>query len=277
LQSIIEAENLSYSYDDGIKALKNISFQIPRGSKTMVLGPNGAGKTTLMLHLNALIFPKEGKLAIDNFPVNEENKNWIRENVGLVMQDPDDQVFCPTVYEDILFGLNNFKKVSPHRFEETINKVLNDLDIYHLKDKTPHKLSYGQKKKVAIAGIMAVDPPIIVFDEPLAALDPGGKDNLISILDKLHQSGKTLIIVSHDIDFAAEWSEKLLILKDGKLLAEGGRSLLHNKSLLQKANLNLPIVSQIIEEIPEFNREPLPLSIKEAQIRISDYLNKKEF
>ncbi|MCC3145494.1 ATP-binding cassette domain-containing protein [Halanaerobium sp. Z-7514] len=275
MQPIIEVKNLTYSYDDGTKALKEISFQINKGSKTVVLGPNGAGKTTLMFHLNALIFPQEGELKIANQYINEKNKAWIRENVGLIMQDPDDQVFCPTVYEDIAFGLTNFNRVPQDEVDKAIEKVLKKLNIFNLRDKAPYKLSYGQKKKVAIAGVLAVDPEIMVFDEPLAALDPAGKDNLISILNKLHEAGKTLIIVSHDIDFAAQWAENLLILKDGKLLAQGKRELLQNKSLLTRANLSLSTASQIVCDFPELNSSPLPLNTKEAQARIHEYINKK--
>ncbi|MFW6269762.1 MAG: ATP-binding cassette domain-containing protein [Bacillota bacterium] len=274
MEPIIEVDNLAYKYKNGTKALQEISFEVQRNSRLAILGPNGAGKTTLLFHLNALYLAQKGAVKIKGKKIIPENKDWVRSKVGLVMQDPDDQVFSTTVYEDIEFGLLNFGWEENDKIKKRIEWALTALNIFDLKDKSPHNLSYGQKKRVAIAGVLAVEPEIIIFDEPLSYLDPQGKNDLRDTLFRLHQKGITLLVVTHNIDFAAHWADRILILKEGQVLAEGDSNLLGQKELMAEANLSLPTITELFNELEIKEKNLQPKTIKEAALILNDLLGK---
>ena len=272
MERIIEVKNLSYTYDDGTEALEDVSFSVQPNSRVAVMGPNGAGKSTLLFHLNALYLAQEGEIRVKSRRVCEENKEWVRQNVGLVMQDPDDQVFSASVFEDVAFGLVNFGWQDRAEIEHRVKWALESLNIYDLKDRPPHHLSYGQKKRAALAGVLAVDPGIIIFDEPLAHLDPGGQSNLKDILRDLQAEGKTLITVTHDVDFACSWADRIILLKNGSLVGEGGREILADSSLLARVNFSPPAVIRLLENMESVNlpeAAELPLTPEET----ADYLD----
>ncbi len=272
MERIIEVKNLSYTYDDGTEALEDVSFSVQPNSRVAVMGPNGAGKSTLLFHLNALYLAQEGEIRVKSRRVCEENKEWVRQNVGLVMQDPDDQVFSASVFEDVAFGLVNFGWQDRAEIEHRVKWALESLNIYDLKDRPPHHLSYGQKKRAALAGVLAVDPGIIIFDEPLAHLDPGGQSNLKDILRDLQAEGKTLITVTHDVDFACSWADRIILLKNGSLVGEGGREILADSSLLARVNFSPPAVIRLLENMENVNlpeAAELPLTPEET----ADYLD----
>lgn len=272
MERIIEVNNLSYTYDDGTEALEDVSFSVQPNSRVAVMGPNGAGKSTLLFHLNALYLAQEGEIRVKSRRVCEENKEWVRQNVGLVMQDPDDQVFSASVFEDVAFGLVNFGWQDRAEIEHRVKWALESLNIYDLKDRPPHHLSYGQKKRAALAGVLAVDPGIIIFDEPLAHLDPGGQSNLKDILRDLQAEGKTLITVTHDVDFACSWADRIILLKNGSLVGEGGREILADSSLLARVNFSPPAVIRLLENMESVNlpeAAELPLTPEET----ADYLD----
>ena len=272
MERIIEVNNLSYTYDDGTEALEDVSFSVQPNSRVAVMGPNGAGKSTLLFHLNALYLAQKGEIRVKSRRVCEENKEWVRQNVGLVMQDPDDQVFSASVFEDVAFGLVNFGWQDRAEIEHRVKWALESLNIYDLKDRPPHHLSYGQKKRAALAGVLAVDPGIIIFDEPLAHLDPGGQSNLKDILRDLQAEGKTLITVTHDVDFACSWADRIILLKNGSLVGEGGREILADSSLLARVNFSPPAVIRLLENMESVNlpeAAELPLTPEET----ADYLD----
>ncbi|MDN5347865.1 MAG: cobalt/nickel transport system ATP-binding protein [Clostridia bacterium] len=241
---IIKVCNLSYRYADGTQALRGLSFSILSGEKVALMGPNGAGKSTLLLHLNGLYLAQEGEVWVLGRRVSRSNAEEVRKLVGMVFQDPDDQVLAPTVEEDVAFGPRNMG-LEPEEVKRRVDKALEDVGLLDLRRKAPHNLSYGQKKRVAIAGVLAMQPEILVLDEPMAFLDPLGQEGLLAILDRYHRAGKTLVIATHDVDFAAAWADRILILSQGSLLASGPAQILCDAGLVQRAGLRLPLVAQL--------------------------------
>ncbi len=267
----IEISDLKYTYADGTMALKGISLDVTKGARVVLLGPNGAGKSTLLLHLNGINLPQQGSVRIFGRKVDKETENEVRREVGLVFQDPDDQVFSTSVWDDVAFGPLNMG-LSRHEIEHRVADALNTVGMWDLREKAPHHLSFGQKKRVAIAGVLAMDPEIIVLDEPTAYLDPGGQQVLMEILEDFHNRGKTLVVATHDMDMAAEWADSVVIIKDGTTLAQGGTELLGDISLIREANLKLPTVSQVFSHFSRFKDRSLPKTVAEAVSILEEYI-----
>lgn len=261
MEFAVSIKGLSYKYGDGTNALVNINLQIKKGSKTAILGPNGAGKSTLLLHLNGIYKPTYGEILILGEKITLHNIKKIRKTVGLVFQDPDDQVFSPTVYEDVAFGPMNMG-LKDEALDLAVRNALDAVSMTELKDKSPMNLSYGQKKRAAIAGILSMEPDIIVLDEPVAYLDPSGKDSLFEVLDLLNSRGKTIIAATHDVDLAAEWADNIIVMSQGRIIANGGKEILTDEDIITKANLRLPVVSNIFKKLGI--KGDLPASIDEA-------------
>ncbi len=243
----IDIKNLKYTYPDGTLAIDDMSMNIKGAKKVAILGSNGSGKSTLLQHLNGLILPQVGNISINGRIIKKENLEEIRKTVGYVFDNPDDQLFSTTVYEDIAFGPRNLlydeKKVS-----KTLDRVMDLVNIRELKDKQPHNLSLGQKRKVAIAGVLAMEPEIMILDEPFSGLDPISLDQFLEIFNRLHELGHTLIVTTHDVDIAYAWADEFILLNEGKLIAHGDITLLENREIISKANLNLPTIYEIFEE-----------------------------
>lgn len=263
MANIIEVEDLHFRYRDGTEALRGLSLSIRKGSRVAVLGPNGAGKSTLLLHLNGIYLPARGKVRVLGREITAKTEKWVKSKVGLVFQDPDDQVFSSSVWEDVSFGPLNMN-LSPEEVRTRVEQALRAVQMEEHKNKAPYHLSYGQKKRVAIAGVLAMEPEIIVLDEPMGYLDPRGKDNLLAILNELHRREITIVIATHDVDLAAEWADRVIIIKNGRTLAEGDTSLLTDEELVRAADLRFPVVVEIFRRLPELNLDPLPKTIAEA-------------
>jgi cobalt/nickel transport system ATP-binding protein len=259
----IDVKNVTYSYPDTTIAIEDISLQIPVGAKIALLGPNGAGKSTFLHHLNGLKLPQQGSISIMGIPLNKKSAKTIRQKVGLVFQDPDDQVISGTVWEDVQFGPRNLG-MSEEEIEAVCNVALGSVGMLEFKQKAPYQLSYGQKKRVAIAGILAMTPDIVILDEPMSYLDPQGQDEVAALLQGLNFMGKTILLSTHDVDFAVSWADTIIIMKDGKLLAYGGPDLLVNEDCVRKANLHLPRIARLFRMIPDLNLEKLPKNEQEA-------------
>jgi cobalt/nickel transport system ATP-binding protein len=263
----IEVAGVSYRFPDSTEALRDVAFNIPAGAKAALLGPNGAGKSTLMQHLNGLILPQQGSIRIHGLAVDRTNRAAIRRKVGLVFQNPDDQVFSATVWEDVCFGPVNMG-LPRAEVERKCDIALGSVGMRELKDKAPYHLSYGQKKRVAIAGVLAMDPDVIVLDEPMAYLDPQGKDELAVLLQTLHLLGKTVLVTTHDVDFAAEWADRVLLMKEGRIIASGSADLLIDEPLIKEARLHLPRVSRPFHLAGGLGFAQLPRNEKEAARRL---------
>lgn len=237
--ALIEVENLGFRYPDGTVALSSVSFRIERHERVALLGPNGAGKSTLLFHLNGLFIPRQGRVKVLGVEVTEKTERLVRQKVGIVFQDPDDQVFSSSVWEDVCFGPFNMGLGRDEVFARA-KKALSMVGLAGLEHKSPRRLSYGQKKRAAIAGVLAMSPEVLIFDEPTASLDPKGRMIMLETLRRLHEEGKSVLVATHDVDLAADWADRVLILKEGSVYADGGNDLLWDDRLMEGADLCAP-------------------------------------
>ena len=237
MSKYLKINNLSYAYPDGHKALKGIDFSINKGESIAILGPNGAGKTTLILHLNGILGELKGEIEVDGLEYSSENIGKIRKTVGVVFQDPDDQLFMPTVIEDVMFGPKNFG-YSNEESETNAVEALKMVGMENFQDRAPHHLSFGQKRKVAIATVLASKPKLLVLDEPASNLDPASRRDLIDILIKLDIS---IILVTHDLPMALEICARSLVLNEGVIKEDSlTKDILQNSQLMKENRLELP-------------------------------------
>jgi cobalt/nickel transport system ATP-binding protein len=235
---IVEMKNLDFAYPDGTIALQGISFRITHGESVALIGANGAGKSTLLLHLNGFLAPTQGNIRIGDVPVTKSTLFSIRRIVGMVFQNPDDQLFMPRVYDDIAFGPLNLG-LPIEEVEERVLNALSQVGLSHVKDKPPYRLSEGQKRSIAIATVLSMSPDILVMDEPSSNLDPKSRRNLINLLKTFTH---TKIIATHDLDMVLDLCERTIILHQGKIAADGPTmELLKNESLLDQCHLEKPI------------------------------------
>ncbi len=238
---VVELKDVYFQYPDGIEALKGISFKIFHGESVGIAGANGAGKTTLLLNLSAHLIPTKGEISIGEIPLSKRTRQDIRKKVGFVFQRPDDQLFMPTVYEDVAFGPINLG-LTEEKVEQRVRDALAMVGCLQLSTRPPHRLSEGQKRSVTIATVMAMYPDILVMDEPASSLDPKSRRQLINLLKGFKH---TKIIASHDLDLILDVCERCIIIKDGKVIADGpSEEVLSNESLLEENNLELPISKQ---------------------------------
>lgn len=236
-EPIISIKGLSYRYPDGTPALDAVSLHIHRGERVALLGPNGAGKTTLVLHMNGIHMPQTGTVAVSGIDLNPDTVMEARRRVGVVFQDPDDQLFMTTVRNDVAFGPRNLG-LEGAELEAIVDKALAAVGVADLAERPPNHLSFGQKRRVAIAGVLAMEPDIIVLDEPTANLDPASRSELTEILDSLNV---TQLIVTHDLLYANEVCDRGVILNRGKVVADGDLTrILRDDALLAAHRLGLP-------------------------------------
>lgn len=249
----LSIKNLSYVYPDGTRALNNVNMDIEKGQKVAIMGPNGAGKSTLFSHFNGLTEPTSGYLELEGKRMQYDKKSLleIRQKVGIVFQDPNDQLFAPTVKEDVAFGPMNLG-LSIDEVEKRVEESLKMVGMGGFENKTPHHLSGGQQKRVAIAGIVAMRPEIMILDEPTAGLDPQGVDEVLNILNGLNEEGMTIVISSHDIEMVNSFAQKIFVLNEGEIIDDGDiHKIFSNKELLKKAHLKAPITTEILYALKE--------------------------
>ena len=264
----LSTKNLSYTYPDGTHALKNINMEIYKGQKVAIMGPNGAGKSTLFSHFNGLTEPTSGHVEVDGKAIKYDRDTLleVRQKVGIVFQDPNDQLFAPTVKEDVAFGPMNLG-LDYEEVERRVDEALTMVGMEQYMDKTPHHLSGGQQKRVAIAGIIAMRPEIMILDEPTAGLDPEGVEKVLDILNNLNKEGMSIVISSHDIEMVNEFAEKIFVLNNGEILESGDKhEIFSNKELLKKAHLKAQITTEILYTLKEkgYNVDTTKISIDEV-------------
>jgi len=260
----IETVGVSYKYsNESAHVLKNISIRIQTGSKVALMGPNGAGKSTLISLLNGLEKPSAGKIRVFGVDIAPDNRAFMKQRIGVVFQDPDDQIFSTTVEEDVAFGPKNLG-LSHEEVEERVSMALSSVGMRELGQRSPFELSYGQKRRVAIAGVLAMRPDIVILDEPMAFLDPKGRDELQSLLEAMHLMGITLIVATHDVDFAAEWADTIVILKNGEIMAQGEPDLLFNDEIVHQASLHLPRLSRPFRLLKGVGEDLKPKTVRQA-------------
>jgi cobalt/nickel transport system ATP-binding protein len=239
---LVETRGLGYQYVPGAWALRNINLRIHAGDRLAVLGANGAGKSTLLLALAGVLHPTEGQLIWKGEPVRTRtSRSCLREKIGLLLQDPEDQHFAPTVEQDVAFGLVQ-RGMPNHAAFDRAHSVLDLLRISHLAGRQVHQLSMGEQKRVALAGLLAVRPDLLLLDEPTAGLDCHGSRALLDSLCRLHADGVAILLATHDSNLAAQWARRVAIMDGGAIVAEGEtQEILSDRALMEKARISTPL------------------------------------
>jgi cobalt/nickel transport system ATP-binding protein len=229
-EKVIEIQHLSYSYPDGRSVLKNIDLEISRQESVAILGPNGAGKSTLLYHLNGTLIG-EGRVEILGLPAEKKNLKEIRRRVGVVFQNPEDQLFCPTVFDDVAFGPLNLG-LAPEEVKRRVGKALEGVGLTGFEERSAHHLSEGEKKRVALATVLAMDTEILALDEPTDNLDPAGSRSLVERINLIHQ---TKVIVTHHLSLVLELCERVVLLEEGRKIEDlPTRTLVKDRGLLER-------------------------------------------
>ncbi|NSW82382.1 MAG: energy-coupling factor ABC transporter ATP-binding protein [Syntrophothermus sp.] len=248
---VFEVQDLSYCYPGQDNGLKNVNCRIPEGKRTVILGQNGAGKSTLLWTLTGVLRPHQGRVLFEQKPLDysKPGLTYLRSRVGLVMQNPDTQVFCPTVYQDVAYGPTN-SGLPKHEIEDRVKWALQAVGASHLVERPVPFLSFGEKQKVALAGVLAMRPSVILLDEPASGLDAAGVESLFSELDRLRSQSVTLVMTTHDIDLAWSWADHFIIMDRGTTVWEGDFSeLSQDPHLLFEFGLKPPVVSVVYERL----------------------------
>lgn len=244
---IVEVKDLRYAYPDGTEALAGVSFRITHGESVALVGANGAGKSTLLMHLNGCLTPKAGEVRVGEIPITPKTLPNIRRTVGMVFQDPDDQLFMPTVYDDVAFGPLNLG-LPPQEVDARVHEALATVGGEDLAKRPPHKLSGGEKRIVAIATVLAMSPSILVLDEPSSNLDPRSRRALIKLLATFEH---TKIIASHDLDMVLELCGRTMVMHRGAIQADGPtRDIFADDGLLEENHLERPLSMQFSPPLP---------------------------
>lgn len=280
--TIIEIKHVSYEYSDeetAVKAVDDLSLDIIRGSFTVILGHNGSGKSTLAKMLNGLNKPTSGDILVDGINTrNEERDIEIKRRVGMVFQNPDNQLVASIVEEDVAFGPENLG-LPPAEIRQRVDNALKSVGMYEFRKSTPHRLSGGQKQRIAIAGIIAMEPECLVLDEPTAMLDPKGRAEIVSTLERLNrEKGITVILITHYME-EAENADRVIVMNDGKILADAApKEVFRNVEQLKAVGLDVPQSTELLYELHKagFPVETNIISIKEAAEEIASALHSEE-
>ncbi len=264
---LLQAENLSYSYEEGVQVLKGIDLTVRKGEKIAFLGSNGAGKSTCFLNLNGVLEPDSGRIFYNGKEMKKKDFNELRKRVGIVFQDADHQIIASTVFAEVSFGPMNLR-LPKEEVARRVEQALFEMNLTGMKDRPPHYLSGGEKKRVSIADILAMESEVVIFDEPTASLDPVNVEILKAILDKMAVMGKTLLISTHDVDFAYEWADRAIVFAHGRIIADGPISeIFRREEVLKEANLREPVLLEVWSSLVKHNildeRENCPKSARE--------------
>ena len=272
----IVVQNLSFRYPDKTLALQNVSFTIKSGECVGLIGPNGAGKSTLFQVLMGFLEPTQGTIEILHQDLNKKTKKQIRKKVGLVFQDPNDQLFSPTLWEDIAFGPFNLG-YDRDEINRRVEKTLENLGLAALRNKAPHYLSFGEKKKAALATILSMDPEIIFLDEPFSNLDPESYTDILQIVQAYRKKGLTIILATHDVDVLPDLVDRCILLDQGELIAERtARDMLTDYDLLSHHKMRMPLLGLLFYNLKKRNiiQDPqLPLTLEQAESLVEKLLN----
>ena len=272
---MIEVKDVYYTYPSGVEALKGVSLTIKNGEFVAIMGQNGAGKTTLIKHFNGLLKPTKGEVLVDGVKTKETSVARLARNVGFVFQNPDNQLFCETVEDEVAFALKNFG------FKETTLKkrvtwALNLLGLTEYRKTSPFMLSGGERKRVALASVLAWNPKVVVLDEPTIGQDYEQKEKLRQFIIQLNTQKKTVVVVTHDVEFVAECNPRVILMAEGKTIADGvGKTVLTNIDRLAKASIVPPQITQVFMELTDFGLPVDVIDIYEARKILIERLGEK--
>lgn len=271
---MIRIDDLHFTYPGGTRALDGVSLEVPEGSFLAVMGANGSGKSTLLKHINGLLLAQSGAVTVAGLEVERKNFDEVNRAVGFVFQDPNDQIFAPTVRDDICYGPRNLG-LPDEEVERRLQRVAAQVAITDLLDRPIHHLSYGQKKRLSIAGVLAMEPRVLVLDEPTASLDPMGERRLMRLLLELNRQGMTIVMATHDVDLVPLYARQVCLLRRGRLAVTGGlREVFSDPELIERCHLRLPRISYLFEMIPDV--EELPLTVGMARHKLEELLERGE-
>lgn len=262
---MIEVDGVRFSYPSGVEALKGVSLKIADGEFVAIMGQNGAGKTTLVKHFNGLLKPSQGRVLVDGTDTTKTSVAKLARNVGFVFQNPDHQLFSETVEEEIAFALRNFG-FKEDVIEKRITWALNLLSLSQYRKTSPFMLSGGERKRVALASVLAWDPRILILDEPTIGQDHEQKEKLRQFILQMRTQDKTIIMVTHDVEFVAECNPRVLLMLDGEIIADGeAQKTLTDSITLEKASIVPPQIAQIFLDLPELDLPRNVIDVYEAQ------------
>ena len=247
MQPILQVRDLRFCYDSGAPALDGVSLDVHAGERIAVLGPNGAGKSTFFLCLNGVLTPESGQILLDGKPVDRKMRKALCERVGIVFQNADDQIIASTVAAEVSFGPMNLR-LPRDEVARRVDHALDYMDLQAFRARPPHDLSGGEKKRVSIADILAMESEVILLDEPAASLDPAGEERLERVLDRLSDEGRTLLISTHDVDFAFRWATRAVVFSAGRILADDTpQAVFGDAALLRQAHLRRPVLAEVFD------------------------------
>jgi cobalt/nickel transport system ATP-binding protein len=259
----------AHTYPDGTVGMHDVDFSVYPDEVVALVGGNGAGKSTLLEHLNATLMPDEGELVVDGTAVTEDNKPHARKEVGFVFQDADTQLVAPTVLDDVLFGLQNYG-MAGEEAERRAREALATVDAAHLEDRVPHYLSGGEKRLVGLAGVLVLEPSVVVLDEPLAGLDPERSQLVAQRIRQVHKEGISVVLSTHDLEFAAEIADRVCVMADGNVVGGGTpREVFYDDDLLDRTNLRPPAAVRIARDA-ELEGSTRPVTEAELVEALSD-------
>ncbi|NIU38457.1 ATP-binding cassette domain-containing protein [Candidatus Bathyarchaeota archaeon] len=274
--NVIEVKGVCFAYPTGVEALKEVSLEIRDGEFVAIMGSNGAGKTTLVKHFNGLLKPASGEVFVDGVSTRSVSTASLARVVGFVFQNPDHQLFCETVEEEVAYALKNFG------FEEGIVKsrvtwALNLLGLTQYRQTSPFMLSGGERKRLALASVLAWDPQVVVLDEPTIGQDYEQKEKLRQFIVQLNAQGKTVVVVTHDVEFVADCGPRIVLMAEGKIVADGdAKEILTNKELTFKASIVPPQMTQIFVGLADFGLPMDVINVHEARKILLDFLKEEE-
>ncbi|MHA1265595.1 MAG: energy-coupling factor ABC transporter ATP-binding protein [Candidatus Helarchaeota archaeon] len=272
---VIDVKNLSYRYPDKTLALQNISFQIKTGECVGLIGPNGAGKSTLLLTLMGFLKPFKGSITLFKQELNNKTKKNLRMQIGMVFQDPNDQLFSPTLWEDLAFGPYNLG-YDQDEINRRIDKTLQIIGLEKYKDKPPHHMSFGEKKRAALGTILTMDPKILLLDEPFSNLDPESYAEILQLIQSFKEQNLTIIIATHDVDVLPNLVDRCILLDDGHIIIDSSvHEVLSDFELLMTHKLRMPLIGQLFYKLQNHHLLKdgrLPLTLNEAELLLEDLL-----
>jgi energy-coupling factor transport system ATP-binding protein len=273
---MIEVENVHFRYPNGVEALKGVSLVIGNGEFVAIMGQNGAGKTTLVKHFNGLLKPSEGIVRVDDVETTKTSVAALARNAGFVFQNPDHQLFSETVEEEIAFALKNFG-FEAEVIEQRISWALNLLSLTQYRKTSPFLLSGGERKRVALASVLAWNPNMLILDEPTIGQDYQQKEKLRQFIVQMQTQGKTVVIVTHDVEFVAESNPRVVLMKEGTVVADGeGKDILTNPEVLVQSSIVLPQIAQIFMKLTPLGLPKNVIDVYEAKEIVLKALEKRQ-
>jgi cobalt/nickel transport system ATP-binding protein len=274
--AVIEVKDVHFSYPAGVRAINGVSFTISKGERVAILGPNGSGKSTLILLIAGLLTPQRGEITVFEKKTASKEFQKLRQRIGLVFQDPDDQLFTPSVIEDIEYGPKNLR-LPESDIKQRSDEVISKIGIQHLKDRPPHRLSFGEKKKVSLATALVLKPELLILDEPTANLDLASRRGLIGMLNELNSEGTTVVISTHDVEALPELADRVIVISRGSTIGEGETAkVLQGMKLLGAAGLEPPAIVKLFSELKSAGMvKEVPITISAGLQALRDLLKKK--